>query len=331
MLARLARDLPGYLQSPMSPETARQRFQEGLATRSRRLATVVERAIYGHPRSPYRKLLRAAGCELGDVKALLAREGVEGALAQLAEQGVYLTYEELKGHRETVRGSQRIEFSQDDFTNPLVKPHVLLYTSGSTGRPTRVGYSLEFHAEWAASVSIVLQAFEVRRPGLAFWWPVPTSLTILSGMLGYPVLAWRYPVHPLPLVAAGAFRYLALVARLGGFRVPPPVYCDLVEPEPLARWLADHAHSDRSPVLWTVPSSAARLGIAASALGPRSHRGDVHPGRRAGHGGPSRADGGVGRAGDRRLQLGGRLGAGLRLPHPHRARRPPPDGRSGSP
>jgi hypothetical protein len=267
MLARLARDLPGYLRSPMSPETARQRFKDGLATRSQRLSAIVERGIYGYPRSPYLKLLRAAGCEVGDFRALLAREGVEGALMQLADQGVYLTYEELKGHRETVRGSQRIEFQQGDFDNPSVRPHVLLYTGGSGGRPTRVGYSLEFLAEWAVSVAVALEAFEVRRPSLAFWWPVPTAQTILCGMLGYPIRGWWYPVHPLPALAAGAYRYLALVSRLGGFRAPTPSYRDLASPEPLARWIATQVRPDRPLVMWTVPSSAARLGAAAAALG----------------------------------------------------------------
>ena len=267
MLVRLARDLPGYLRSPIGRDEARKRFERGLATRAERLAAVVERAIYRHPRSPYLTLLRAAGCELGDFQVLLAHEGVEGALQSLAERGVYLTYEELKGHRETVRGSQRLTFQPDDFANPLVAPHVLLFTSGSTGRPNRIGYSLEFHAEWAVSVSVVLQAFGLHQPGLAFWWPVPTSQTILSGMLGYPALAWRYPIHPLPTVAAGAFRYLATVARFGGYRVPTPVRCDLATPEPYARWLANRARRDRSLVLWTVPSSAARLGDAASRLG----------------------------------------------------------------
>ena len=267
MLARLARDLPGYLRSPMSRETATQRFKDGLATRSQRLSTIVERSIYGHPRSPYLKLLRAAGCELGDFNALLAHEGVEGTLTQLADRGVYLTYEELKGHRETVRGSQRIEFQQEDFDNPRVRPHVLLYTGGSGGRPTRVGYSLEFLAEWAVSVAVMLAAFDVRRPSLAFWWPVPTAQTILCGMLGYPIRGWWYPVQPLPAVAAGAYRYLTVVSRLGGFRAPAPRYCDLSNPEPLARWIAAQARPDPPLVIWTVPSSAARLGAAASALG----------------------------------------------------------------
>jgi hypothetical protein len=267
MLARLARDLPRYLRSPMSPETAKQRFRDGLATRAQRLSTIVERGIYGYSRSPYLKLLRAAGCELGDFKSLLSRDGVEQTLSHLADRGVYLTYEELKGHRETVRGSQRIEFRQQDFDNPLVRPHVLLYTGGSGGRPTRVGYSLEFLAEWAVSVAVMLETFDVRRPGLAFWWPVPTAQTILCGMLGYPVLGWRYPVRPLPALAAGAFRYLALISRLGGFRVPSPEYCGLTAPAPLARWMAEHVRPDRPLVFWTVPSSAARLGIIASELG----------------------------------------------------------------
>ena len=78
MLARLARDLPRALRNPSSPQEARERLRRRLVTREQRLLAIVERAIYGYPRSPYLRLLRHVGSELGDFPALLAREGRRG-------------------------------------------------------------------------------------------------------------------------------------------------------------------------------------------------------------------------------------------------------------
>src|SRR5688500_17959705 len=83
MLLRLARDLPGFLQSPITVEQALATVKRRLGTRRSRLVAMAESAIFGYPRSPYLKLLRAAGCEAGDFHDLADREGVEGALTRL--------------------------------------------------------------------------------------------------------------------------------------------------------------------------------------------------------------------------------------------------------
>ena len=103
MLARMTRDLPGYLRTTLTLDEVRALLRHRMATREQRLLTVVERAIYGSARSPYRALLRHVGCELGDFRELVRREGIEGALTILAGQGVYVTFDEFKGQAEAVR------------------------------------------------------------------------------------------------------------------------------------------------------------------------------------------------------------------------------------
>ena len=55
------------------------------------------------PRAP---TCRCSGrrVELGDLRALVKREGLEGALRRLREQGVYVRFEEFKGREPIVRG-----------------------------------------------------------------------------------------------------------------------------------------------------------------------------------------------------------------------------------
>jgi hypothetical protein len=266
-LARLTAKLPAFLRTPLSADETRALLRSRLQHRERRLLTVVERAIYDHPASPYRWLLRQAGCERGDFRALVEGEGVEGALGALAERGVYVTFDELKGRRAVVRGSQQRAFDPSDFDSPLVRPHFARFTGGSGGRPSRVPVTLALVAEQAVSTGVVLEAHGIERAQHACWWPVPINWLLLCAKLGQPTVGWYYPVHPLPPPVSLMARYLRLYGRLAGHAFPLPERCDLDRPERLVAWLADRLASGQPLVLRTMPSAAARLGVAAQASG----------------------------------------------------------------
>jgi hypothetical protein len=197
-LARLTRALPGFLRTPLGADEARTLLWQRLRGRARRLLELVEGAIYGYVGSPYHWLLRQAGCEWGDVRALVEREGVDGTLRTLAERGVDVTFDALKGRRVAVRGSARRTFSPSEFDNPLVRPHFARFTGGTGGRPSRVPVTLELVGEQAVSTGLVLEAHDVRRPRHACWWPVPLNWLLLCAKLGQPTVGWFYPVHPQP-------------------------------------------------------------------------------------------------------------------------------------
>ena len=193
-----------------------------LATREQRFLAVADRLIYGHPGSPYLRLMRHAGCEPGDLRALVGQEGIEGALKILADRGVYVSFAESKGRAPAVRGSQRFTFRETDFDNPYVRPVMILRTGGSGGRPSRIRYSLPLTEEWASSIAIAFEAHGIFGQPEAYWWPIVVQWLVSSSLFGIPVRAWFYPVHPLPMVARLAGHYLALVARLGGGHFPTP-------------------------------------------------------------------------------------------------------------
>ena len=73
--------------------------RERLATRPDRFLHAVRRLVYDNSKSPYRRLLDWAGCEYGDLEQSVAVRGVDGALEQLRDAGVYLTLEEFKRMR----------------------------------------------------------------------------------------------------------------------------------------------------------------------------------------------------------------------------------------
>lgn len=244
-----------------------ERVRQQLAARQERFLTIAERSIYGNSSSPYLALLRHAGCELGDLRRLVESEGLEGTLRALADKGVYLTFEEIKGRQDAVRGSARFSFRPTDFDNPVVRPHVTIYSGGSGGRPTRTRYSLAYFGERATSIAVVLEAHGVRRPRQSFWWPVPVAWILASAMLDHPAVGWFYPVYPLPPVVHWAARLLKVVGGIAGCAVPSPQRGDGGVPEPLLTWLTTQLRVDRPLILWAVPSAAVRLASAARESG----------------------------------------------------------------
>ena len=107
---RLARGLPDFLREPVSREEAKAYIRERMRERPQGFLRMLERCVFGHPRSPYLALFRSCGCEPGDVRRLVAREGVEGTLRELLRQGIYVTVDEFKGRVAAVRGSRTFEF-----------------------------------------------------------------------------------------------------------------------------------------------------------------------------------------------------------------------------
>jgi hypothetical protein len=266
MAARLGRDLPPFLRTPLRLEEARARVRWRLANRDRSFLSLVDRAVYGHARSPYRRLLAHAGCERGDLEALVAREGLEGALAILAARGVYVSFDEFKGRRPAVRGSAHFAFSDRDFDNPLHGVHLVVYTGGSGGRPTPVRRSLRFLAEGTQSFGLVAEAHGIRRSRIVFWFGASPFWGLVQLKLGNPVDAWFSPAERLPWLPAIGLRYVTLLARLADRRLPFPVYCDLQEPERLARWLTRGPAADRPVLVNTSASSAVRIAGAAARM-----------------------------------------------------------------
>jgi len=168
-LARLTRDIRRFLHTPVSVEQAVEIVGRRLATRKERFLWMAEQAIYGHPRSPYLQLLRAAGCEFGDLKSLVDKEGLEGSLSRLVEAGVYVTFDEFKGRKEAVRGGRRFSFAEEDFDNPSISPHFEAQSGGTRSPGTSVKTGFPFLADLAVSNALTLHVHGLSRYDHAIW------------------------------------------------------------------------------------------------------------------------------------------------------------------
>jgi len=267
MLARLTRDFPGFIRTPITSEQAVEVIQGRLEARGERFLRMAERAIYGHRRSPYLQLLRAAGCEFGDLKALVDKEGLERALSRLVEAGVFVTFDEFKGRKEAVRGSQRFIFVEDDFDNPHLSPHFEARSGGTRGPSTSVKRGLPSIADLAAKTALALNAHRLSHSDHVLWLIAGMTPMLIYAKLGRPPIAWFYPSKPLPWKLHVGSRYVAALGRLQGCHLPAPAFLDLQDPGRMALWLAARLKKGEPVCVTTYASSAVRICAAAKERG----------------------------------------------------------------
>jgi hypothetical protein len=261
------RRLPSFLGDIVSIERARERIGRRLAGRVQSFLGLLERGVYGNPRSPYRALLDAAGIELRDVRGLIGERGLEGALEVLRGAGVYATLDEFKGRRPLTRGSLSLEVAHGDFDNPLFAPQYWSRSSGSRGPSRRAPVDLGLVEHDAAHEALFRTAFGLWDRRFAMWRVKPPSTSgintaLRQAKIGRPLDKWFDPYrapHDLEALKYWLFTtYTVQVARLHGARLAPPEQCPAAEAGRVARWIA--SGGERSPVFM---DAQAGLGVRA--------------------------------------------------------------------
>lgn len=270
---RYASGLPQFLEEPLSAERCREGIRARLQTREDNFLRILERGIYGRPQSPFHALLVRAGAEYGDVAALVRSEGVEGALARLYDEDVYVTYDEFKGLRPLERPGLSLSVTPADFDNPLFLPAYSATNTGSSGVTRRVRLDFDALAMNATYDSFIHDLFEVHGRPIGLWLPVPPSLIGLANVLrtaklGKTVERW-FSQNPLDPRAGSLKDYLLTkytisACRRYGVAFPSPEHVPLAEAHIVAEWLAEK-RSLGTPALISAgpPSAGVRICLAA--------------------------------------------------------------------
>jgi len=270
-LIRLARGLPDFVREPYSVEQAKEIVQRGMQRRDQALLDKVEHAVFGHARSPYRALLRHAGCELGDVRELVRQNGVEGALERLRDAGVFVTFEEFKGLAPAVRGNASFEFRAEDFDNPLTNPHFRGSTGGSSGRATRIQFDLDHTGQVAPQWTLWFAAHGWLAPDrpLVIWWPGHAGAAmghLLALKAGKPYTKNFVQVRPEALRdRVGAALVHGLVRRAGG--LSKPEFAPTHATDRVGAYLTGLVEQGMRPCVNCSPSQAIRVGRAVAERG----------------------------------------------------------------
>ena len=267
----LARSWVDFLR-PFGDAESTDLLRRSLAERERSFLRVVERAIYENERSPYAKLVRAAGIEFEEITAWVETEGLEDALQKLYHREVFITLEEFKGLRPVERFGFELKVSDRDFDNPLANNDFVARTGGSSGTRRRVVIDLEDWRAQAAAQYLFMESNGLLERPVAIWRPFCPGAVGLEKLYVYSKIgcaperwfshspfSWRresWQFHGLRI-------YMAVAARLWGIDRPELLEVPLDAAITVARWLADQVSAGRPAYLDTNVGSGMRVLLAA--------------------------------------------------------------------
>ncbi|MEO8575277.1 MAG: hypothetical protein ABI556_01190 [Gemmatimonadales bacterium] len=272
MYGRFAFGLPAFLRRRMTPDDASAIIKGRLASRENNFLRLVRSTVFDRAESPYRSLMRDAGCEPGDVELLVSKEGLDAALCVLSTAGVQLSFDEFKGRAPIVRGGRTIEITETSFDNPLNSSGMISQTTGSTGSPTRVNQDLE-HVEAMLPGRILQQVANgvFGQPTILYRAGLPSSAAV-QGILGHfvmgnPVRRWFSPVAPGDIGAPMRFRVaqatMPIIARLAGQTFPTMEVVSTRDAIVVARAAAAFVKNEGSCLVRCAISTSLAVAIAA--------------------------------------------------------------------
>lgn len=274
----LLRRLPVLVRHPLAVDRSHEIVRRRLDGRQADFLSLMQRAVYARPSSPYRRLLAMAGCEYGDLERLVRADGVEGALHQVKRAGVYLSVDELKGHTSIRRGSAVLPIGPVDLRNPLATWELAARSGGSRGPASVVPIGVDFIRDRAADTGLVLDARGGRHWVHAIW-GVPGGAAVVRLLeftaFGAPPAHWFSQIDPDAPGLHARYRWSARLirwaSRLCGVPLPAPRHVPISDPRPIVDWMAGVLAAGRTPHLHTFASSAVRVCRAATAAGVSLH------------------------------------------------------------
>jgi hypothetical protein len=244
----LTRGMRRLVRHPVSLGEAEATVAHEIGTREDRFLASLDRLVWPFPTSPSRRLLRHAGFAPRDVGALVRTQGLVGALEQLRDHGVYVSYEEYHGRTPARRGSTTFEFSPADFFNPVTRADYLAATGGSRSSGTPVELSFAWQRRQGVQRAIQLARAGVAGAPTATWLPVFPSAAGFGAVMkltagGNRPERWFSQV-PVDLDGISAHkqlanRFLPALSALTRAGLPSPEHVPTADPQPVVDWLLE--------------------------------------------------------------------------------------------
>ena len=275
--ARLARTLPAFLCARITAPEAEAEIEGGIRDREKCFLESARDWIYGHSSSPYLKLLRHAGCELGDLRAEVRSRGLEATLENLARAGVYLTDDELKGKKEVVRGACSFRVYPADLELPNASAGFAIESSGTSNRPVRSQIRLDCLAARTYITAIFFSAHDLWSASHAFYDAILPGGGGVNNLLIYAKLGirtdrWFARKIPADSRLSACYHYLTtwlivLNGKFAGPGFPSPRFIDISDVGRIVRWAAERRRAAQRCCITTAASNAARIARAAWDMG----------------------------------------------------------------
>jgi hypothetical protein len=265
-----------YLGTSISLADAGALVRQQISRREQNFLDLVERAIYANPVSPYRRLLRHAGFELRDVRALVESAGLEGALGELYSQGIYVSQDEFKGRQPIKRPGLEFAPAASDFNNPIASASYPGQSSGTRGVPSRVQVDLDHLGYEGAQIACFMDAHDVRDNPIGLWRPAPPDSSGMNALFRYArsgrrTERWfsqrRFAPTREMLQSWLLLEYTLVASRLAGLPFPRPEFVPRDRAVTVARWMAEKKRAGTPAFLDSSASPAVRVCLAAAEHG----------------------------------------------------------------
>jgi hypothetical protein len=276
MFARYAIGLRDFFRSTLSEQECLRLVQDQLANRQQAFLQILQRGVYDNPRSPYRKLLEHAEVRLSDAERLVSLHGVEGALKELRDRGIYVSIDEFKTRKPIRRAGLEFSPRPRDFDNPLLIEHYESRTGGSRGSRTRLMIDLDLLTYEAAQTHLFLSEFGLSGAPAGMWRELPPGMVGIKNWLRYAKLGrgfekWFAQRKPLARAEDVKFHLFTVASgvlgRLFGKPMPKPEHVRANAAARIARWMAQKKSQGLPALMDTNTSLGARISIAAKEQG----------------------------------------------------------------
>ncbi len=207
---------------------------------------------------------------------MVCREGLEGALEKLYNEGVYITLDEFKGRQPIKRSGFCLSVNHNDFDNPLLTRHYEAKKNGSRSVGKRVIIDFDLLTYEAALHYLFLESFNIVDRPLGLWRPLPPGVAGIKNLfrhikIGMPVEKWftqsRLALNQNTLKWILSTKFIFYSSRFWGRDLPVPEYVPLTQASQVVHWLVKKTREGTPAHLNTNVSSAVRVCLAAKELG----------------------------------------------------------------
>lgn len=261
--------LEDFLKNVLTSESCIQSIKERINNREDNFLRAVKECIYHYPSSPYLKLLNLAKISYKNIESFVKRDGLEGALHILKNEGVYLTLEEARGKNEVVRKGHILRFKESDFNNPRIPPAFYIRTGGTTNKGTGavVNLTFEFLAERAAHRYLMFEMHSLFSIPFIIWYPtlggVELATLLECAKIGKVPAHFFYQLDKRlrkpSLDARMAFWYLDFMGKKMGINFPKPKPLILGDISEIARLISNLSENNCGSCIRTFVSSAVKI------------------------------------------------------------------------
>lgn len=260
----------------MSRDEAEQIVRQGLLDREDNFLRLLRLGVYGQPDGPYARLLKLVDCHYADLEDSVRRKGLRSTLRALREEGVYFSFDEVKGRCPVERHGHSFQVTSRDFINPFLVSAYQTESGGTTGQSTRVAQDLDHLSIQAAHFLLGFEAHGVLDHPHALWRGVlpdgsglnnllrcshfgkPPSAWFTQNSIGYPRIPWRFKLASLGTV---------VWARMNGRQLPWPRHVPVSDATVVAEWMARTLDHHGHCLVSAPVSRALRVAQAAEKMG----------------------------------------------------------------